>query len=106
MAKQSADKNDGNNKWPRNLYRRGDSWVLDFYFRGERYTEALGQMSKTTAQEKRDKRKGGIAAGDLAVNGKLWKNKRWIPEIPDQSVPLEDPEFTTAVERYLEWYKA
>src|SRR5262252_5921864 len=61
--------------WPRNLYKREDSWILDFYFRGERYTETLGPMSRTAAQEKRDKRRGDIAAGELAVNGKLWKNK-------------------------------
>src|SRR5262249_49647155 len=63
--------------WPRNLYKRGDSWILDFYFRGERYTETLGPMSRTAAQEKRDKRRGDIAAGDLAVNGKVWRKKRW-----------------------------
>src|SRR5262245_18900011 len=59
------------NKWPKNLFKRGDSWVLDFFYRGERYTENLGPISRTVAQERRDKRKGDIAAGELAVNHKL-----------------------------------
>jgi len=97
--------NDDEKGWPRNLYKRGESWILDFYFRGERYTETLGPMSKTAAQEKRDKRKGDVAAGELAVNGKLWKNKQWIPEIQD-APPVEDPLFETALEKFMAWYKA
>src|SRR5262245_16485077 len=89
---------------PSNLYERGDSWILDFYFRGERYTENLGPVSRTVAKETRDKRKGAVAAGELAVNsGKLWKNKQWILEV--QTTPLEDPMFPEAMGKFLEWYK-
>src|SRR5262245_12548476 len=55
MGKQKGE--DDEKQWPKNLFKRGESWVVDFYFRGERYTETLGPMSKSTAQGKRDKRK-------------------------------------------------
>jgi hypothetical protein len=74
MGRPRQKKN--NEGWLRNLFKRGDSWILDFYFRGQRYTDTLGPISRTAAQEKRDKRKGDIAAGELAINGKLWKNKQ------------------------------
>src|SRR5262249_5576753 len=90
-------KNENDEGWPRNLYKRGDSWIVDFYFRGERYTETLGPMSRTAAQEKRDKRKGDIAAGELAVNGKVWKNKQWMPEIHEQTATIDGIEFDRAV---------
>jgi len=96
--------NDDEKGWPRNLFKRGDSWILDFYFRGERYTETLGPMSRTAAQEKRDKRRGDIAAGELAVNGKLWKNKRWVLLVQEQAL-IEDPLFEVAMEKFLQWYK-
>jgi integrase len=95
---------DDENTWPKNLYKRGDSWVIDFYFRGLRYTETLGQMSKTAAQEKRDKRRGDISAGELAVNGKLWRGKRWVSEVQESPI-IEDPPFENAMNKFLEWYK-
>src|SRR5262245_17035635 len=103
MGKRRKKNNDEG--WPRNLFKRGDSWVLDFYFRGERYTEVLGPMSRTAAQEKRDKRKGDISAGELAVNGKFWRGKKWVP-CPKEELPIEDLLFEDAMKEYLEWYKA
>jgi len=84
MAKQKP-KSDN----PRNLFKRRDSWILDFYFRGERYTENLGPVSRTIAKEIRDRRKGEAAAGKLDVGPKI-----------------EDLFFEKAMEKYLEWYKA
>jgi hypothetical protein len=101
MGKPRQKKHDEG--WPRNLFRRGDSWILDFYFRGQRYTETLGPMSRTTTQEKRDKRRGDIAAGDLVVNGKVWRNKRW--EQVDEQPSVEDILFEEGCEKYMEWYK-
>jgi len=60
-------------------------------------------MSRTAAKEKRDKRKGDIAVGELAVNGKVWRNKRW--EQTDEQPSVEDILFEEACEKYLEWYK-
>ena len=48
-----------------NLYRRGNSYVADFYFRGQRYTENLGPVNRTVAKEIRDKRKNDVAAGEI-----------------------------------------
>src|SRR2546425_8345722 len=90
---------------PPNLYRRGDSWIVDFYFRGERYTENIGPVSRTVAKEIRDKRKGAVAAGELAVNSnKRWIGKNWVAELSTPAI--EDPLLEDAIERYLEWYQA
>src|SRR5947209_956933 len=92
-----------NEKNPSNLFLRGDSWVLDFYFRGKRYSETLGPLSRTRAKEIRDKRKGEAAAGEFVINGHRWINKKWVKEI--QKPMIEDPQFETAVQRYLDWYQ-
>jgi hypothetical protein len=60
-------------------------------------------MSRSVAQEKRDEQRGKISAGELAVAGKLWKNKQWVAVV--EETPIEDPDFETAVKRYLDWYK-
>ena len=33
------------------MYKRGNSWYSDFWYKGERYTKALGEISKTIANE-------------------------------------------------------
>ena len=88
---------------PPNLYRRGPCWILDFYFKGRRYTESLASVSRSRAKEIRDKRKGEAAAGELVINGHRWINKKWIKET--QAVAVEDPKFENAVLRYLNWYQ-
>lgn len=80
---------DDKNKWPKNLSKRGDSWILDFYFRGQRYTENLGPVSKTIAKETRNRRKTQAADGELQVGPKI-----------------DDVPFEKACEVFLEWYKA
>jgi hypothetical protein len=95
---------DEKNKYPPNLFKRADSWILDFYFRKERYTENLGSLSRTAAKEIRDKRKGEVAAGTRAVNGKKWIGRQWILDV--QPLKVENPLFEVAKETYLAWYKA
>jgi integrase len=92
---------------PQNLYMRGDTWILNFCYRGERYTEVLGCVSRSRAKEIRDDRRGSVAAGELAVNSKkLWKSKKWVPEIEEQPSIIEDPLLEDAMEKYMPWYKA
>ncbi len=83
--KQSCDKP----KYPPNLYKVGNSWMIDFVFRGQRYRENIGPVSKTIAKEIRDRRKRAIAEGRL--------------EITEQ---VKDLPFPTALEKYLEYYEA
>ena len=80
--KQKKEKN------PPNLYRRGDSWIIDFYYRGQRYTENLGPVSRTVAKEEVAKRKAAAAEGRLDLGPKI-----------------EDLLFEKAMEKYLEWYE-
>jgi integrase len=76
-------------KFPPNLYKGADSWILDFYYRGQRYTENLGPVSRTVAKEIVAKRKAAAAEGRLEFGTKI-----------------EDLLFEVATEKYLEWYKA
>ena len=89
MSKKRDEKN------PKNLYRRGNSWVLNFVFHGERYVEVLGPMSRTVAKERRDKRKGDIASGELAVNGKVCAAQKF--PLPDAPSLLQVPVLCDAV---------
>jgi len=34
------------------VYLRGKGWYIDFHYEGRRYTEKVGRVSKTVAQEK------------------------------------------------------
>lgn len=36
------------------VYLRGKSWYIDFYEEGKRYTERVGKVSKSVAEEKLD----------------------------------------------------
>lgn len=94
---------DGKNKFPSFCYKVGDSWVVDFTFRGERYRESLGPVSRTVAKEKAASKKTKAADGELKVNGKRWIGGQWIVEADSK---VEDLLFEKACEKYLEWYKA
>lgn len=45
------------------IYRRGKSWVIDFYYRGKRYTESCRDVSLTLAREREIAMKAEIFAG-------------------------------------------
>ena len=92
------------NKFPPNLYKVGDSWMVDFVFRGQRYRENIGPVSRTVAQETRDRRKGAAAEGRLSVNGKKWTDGRWVES--ESEARFQDPSFAEALDQYLEWHKA
>jgi integrase len=76
-------------KYPPNLYKVGDSWMIDFIYKGERYRENIGPVSRTVAKEEVGKRKAKAAEGRL-----------------DMGPKIEDLVFEKVAEKYLEWYKA
>ena len=76
------------NRFPPNLYKVGDSWMIDFVFHGQRYRENIGPVSRTIAKETRDRRKSAAAEGHLEVGPKV-----------------QDLLFEKACEKYLEWYE-
>ena len=76
------------NRYPPNLYKRGNSWMIEFFFRGQRYRENIGPVSRTVAKEIRDRRKTEAAQGRLDIGSKV-----------------QDVLFENACEKYLEWYK-
>jgi integrase len=45
------------------MYKRGDSWYSDFWYKGERYAESHGPVSKTVAKEKDRKFRSDVAEG-------------------------------------------
>ena len=45
------------------VYRRGKSWVIDFYYRGKRYTESCRDVSLTLAKEREIAMNAAIFAG-------------------------------------------
>jgi len=45
------------------MYKRGDSWYSDFWYKGERYTESHGPVSKTVAKEKDRELRVAVADG-------------------------------------------
>ena len=59
-------------------------------------------MNRTVAKETRDSRKAVMAAGELAVNRRVWRNKRWEE---DKTTPFTDPTFSEAMATFLEFYK-
>lgn len=76
-------------KNPKNLYQVGDAWIVEFVFRGQRYRENIGPVSRTIAKETAARRKAAAAEGRLEIGRKV-----------------EDPPFEKACQRYLDWYKA
>ncbi len=64
------------------IYKRGKSWYINFYVKGERYTECLGEVSKTFAKEEAGKRRTEIIVGMLRPKA-------------------QDPPFEKFIDRYL-----
>ena len=68
------------------VYLRGESWYINFYESGRRYTERVGQVSKSIAEEKLAIRKSEVIRGE-------WKPKQ-----------VRTP-FDKFQGQYLEWSK-
>ena len=68
------------------IYLRGKSWDINFYEDGKRYTERVGQVSKSVAEEKLAVRRSEVIRGE-------WKPKR-VRSL-----------FEKFKEQYLEWSK-
>jgi len=45
------------------VYQRGNSWIIDFYYDGKRYTESVGPVNRTVAKEKLVIRKREVIQG-------------------------------------------
>ncbi len=86
-------------KYPPNLYRVNGSWMIDFVYKGQRYRENIGPVSRTLAKEKTSNRKTRAAEGKLAVSGQVWKDGRWIAE--EKPGTAEDPLFEDALSEFL-----
>ena len=48
------------------MYKRGKSWYSDFYYKGERYTQCHGPVSKTVAKEREHALRAAVASGEYA----------------------------------------
>jgi integrase len=51
------------------VYLRGKSWYIDFYYEGKRFTEKVGEVSKSVAEEKLDIKRSEVIRGE-------WKPKK------------------------------
>ena len=51
------------------VYLRGKSWYVDFYYEGKRYTEKVGKVAKSVAEEKLDIKRSEVIRGE-------WKPKK------------------------------
>jgi integrase len=69
------------------MYKRGDAWYSDFWYKGERYKESHGPVSKTIGKEKDRALRTDVASG------KYTKKQN-------------DPAFSTAIEEHLKKSKA
>jgi integrase len=69
------------------VYLRGKSWYIDFYYEGKRYTEKVGKVAKSVAEEKLDIKRSEVIRGE-------WKPK---------TVKISFEKFK---EQYLEFSKA
>ena len=102
MEKAHQSQNDMN-KYPPNLYKVGNSWMIEFVFKGRRYRENIGNVSESIASEKVGARKTDVRNGKRAVEGMRWINDTWEADLQSQ---VNDLSFEAALEKYLEWYKA
>jgi len=64
------------------MYKRGNSWYSDFWYKGKRHTKSHGPVSKTIAREKDRSFRADVAAG-------TYTEKR------------DDPIFNEAIKEYL-----
>jgi integrase len=69
------------------VYLRGKSWYIDFYYEGKRYTEKVGKVSKSVAEEKLDIKRSEVIRGE-------WKPK--VVKIPFERFKEQYLEFSLA----------
>src|ERR1035437_6306551 len=82
----------------KHIYKRNDSWYYQFVVRGVRYNSAIGNVSKTVAQEYAEKLRLQILEGKLIERTK--KAPRFGHYDSNSNV------FTDAAGEYLTYYKA
>ena len=46
------------------MFKRGDSWYSDFWYKGERYTESHGPVSKSVVKDKDRAMRAKVASGE------------------------------------------
>ena len=68
------------------LRKRGRNWYFEFMYKGRRYYEKIGAVSKTVAKEIANEIRSRIIRGEY--------------------IPQKRVKFSEAVEAYLNWYKA
>ncbi len=49
------------------MYKRGKSWYSDFWYKGQRYVESQGAVSKSVAVEKDRKMRNDVASGEYTA---------------------------------------
>jgi integrase len=54
------------------MYKRGNSWYSDFVINGKRYKKSWGNISKTVAKEKEEKKRTKIREGKDKQKGKMY----------------------------------
>ena len=69
------------------VYLRGNSWYIDFYYEGKRYTEKVGKVSKGVAEEKLDIKRSEVIRGE-------WKPK--VVKVPFEKFKEQYLELTRA----------
>jgi hypothetical protein len=95
--------NDDKKKSVPNAYQVGDSWLVEFVFKGERYREKLGKVSRGFAATRAAKRRIEVSEGKRAVNGRKWSNAEWIAEVAPSKA--QDPLFAAVLDQWLDWSK-
>jgi integrase len=69
------------------VYLRGKSWYIDFHYEGKRYTEKVGKVAKSVAEEKLDIKRSEVIRGE------------WKPKVVKTS-------FEKFKDEYLEYSRA
>ena len=78
------------------MYKRGDSWYSDFWYKGERYIESHGPVSKTVAKEKEAKFRADVASGDYIKS----KNNPTFEKAIDEHLKKSEAENQPGTHRY------
>jgi hypothetical protein len=63
------------------MYKRGNSWVSDFYHEGERWKKSWGKVTKTRAKELDQKFQLDVREGRYPESRNVSTSKRWRKSI-------------------------